>query len=199
MSLLDQLRDAQTEPARHRTSPFAGPSILTLAQLRAMERVLLREMPGYGSDTTTVVLHEHHEHHEPQVPQVPQVPQPPHPARARAPHVELEPLALWSPPASVAVARPSVPVEPPAVEPAPAEPLPVWSAPDEPAPSPSAPPASPGARRTPDPCPQCGEAVSIGRIDLTANASWFSCRSCGLRWGGAIESSVGERDEATAG
>jgi hypothetical protein len=154
MSLLDQLREAQAEPARHRTSPFAGPSILTLEQLRAMERVLLREMPRYGRP-------------------------------------EVEPLALWSPPTSVA--EPAGPVAIDLTDETPvrdAEPLPIWTAP---APTAAAPPTAapvgdaPPARREPDPCPSCGEAVAIGRIDLTANASWFSCRRCGLRWGGAIE------------
>jgi ribosomal protein L37AE/L43A len=165
MSLLDQLRDAQAEPARHRTSPFAGPSILTLEQLRAMERVLLREMPGYG---------------EP----------------------EVEPLALWSPPASVApppaaIAQSPEPItidltdDPPTTY---AEPLPLWTAAPAPSTEPRAPVTASGpARRQPNPCPSCGEAVSIGRIDLTANASWFSCRRCGHRWGGAIERPEAER------
>lgn len=164
MSLLDQLRDAQAEPARHRTSPFAGPSILTLEQLRAMERVLLREMPGYRQ-------------------------------------VELEPLALWSPPAAVGLSPEPIMIDLTDPSARDAEPLPIWTAPppepparsETPAPSePSGPP-----RREPDPCPSCGEAVSIGRIDLTANASWFSCRRCGLRWGGAIERLETERTAAT--
>jgi hypothetical protein len=156
MSLLDQLRDAQAEPARHRTSPFAGPSILTLEQLRAMERVLLREMPGYGE-------------------------------------VEVEPLALWSPPAVVELSPEPITIDvvddPPPTD---ADPLPIWTAPPA-APKVSATVSAGPARREPDPCPSCGEAVSIGRIDLTANASWFSCRRCGLRWGGAIEPPEAER------
>ena len=43
MSLLDRLRDPQDEPARHRASPYAGPSILTVGQRQAMERALARE------------------------------------------------------------------------------------------------------------------------------------------------------------
>jgi hypothetical protein len=158
MSLLDQLRDAQAEPARHRTSPFAGPSILTLEQLRAMERVLLREMPGYGEV-----------------------------------EVEVEPLALWSPPEAVGLSPEPITIDrvddPPTTD---AEPLPIWTAPPA-APKVSAASSAGPTRREPDPCPSCGEAVSIGRIDLTANASWFSCRRCGLRWGGAIERPEAER------
>jgi hypothetical protein len=182
MSLLDQLREAQAEPARHRTSPFAGPSILTIEQLRAMERVLLREMPGYGP--TSVTPPEQHEPHEQR------------PARAARDDVrpEPEPLALWSPPASVAHPPAAITID--LTDEAPstvAEPLPVWSAPTV---RPAAPPtrdADPAARREPEPCPRCGEGVSIGRIDLTANASWFSCRPCGFRWGGAIERPEAER------
>jgi hypothetical protein len=118
MSLLEQLREAQDEPARQRSSPWAGPSILSVEQLRAMERALVREMPS----------------------------------PAPAPAVEaptIEPLPLWTPP--------------------------VWAAPA---------PAE-------ECCPNCGEEVAIDRIDLTANASWLTCRPCGLRWGGSIDRPAG--------
>jgi hypothetical protein len=48
MSLLDRVREAQDEPARQRSSPWVGPSILSVDQLRAMERALAREMPGFA-------------------------------------------------------------------------------------------------------------------------------------------------------
>jgi hypothetical protein len=135
MSLLDRLREAQDEPARHRASPWVGPAILSVEQLRAMERALVREMPGY------------------------------------APIVE--PLPVWTPPP---VPAPPALDPPAALAPPTIEPLPLWTPPVFASP----PPAE-------DCCPNCGEDVAIDRIDLTANASWLTCRPCGLRWGGSID------------
>jgi hypothetical protein len=90
-------------------------------------------------------------------------------ARERPPRPE--PLPLWVPPT----------FEDDAIEP-----LPLWS-----------PPAVTDVDATDplDGCPNCGEAVEITRIDLTANAGWLRCRACGLRWGGGI----GERPHVAAG
>jgi hypothetical protein len=83
-------------------------------------------------------------------------------------------LPVWSPPAeSHGVEVERVATVPVRVD-APIEPLPVWIPPSFP----------PRVERR---CPTCGEHLAIDRIDLTANASWLSCRRCGRRWGGSIE------------
>ena len=146
MSLLDRLRDAQDEPARRRASPYAGPSILTVGQLRAMERALARE--GFFD-------REPVERVEPVEPVPALVPVP----RLVAVAPVAEPLPVWTPPPEV-------------------EPLPVWRPPVwAPVPNPF------------DPCANCGEEVTIDRIDLTADATWITCRACGLRWNGPIDES----------
>jgi hypothetical protein len=38
----------------------------------------------------------------------------------------------------------------------------------------------------PERCPQCGGTTTVTRIDLTADAGWFQCRDCGLRFGGSM-------------
>lgn len=163
MSLLDRLRDAQDEPARHRASPYAGPSILTVGQLRAMERALARE--GFFDRDRSVpdVVDAGPVIDEPVGALVP-VP------RYVAVATVIEPLPVWSPPAAIAA-----PVK--ALGPAPAvEPLPIWT-------PPALEPATPPSPTAFDPCPNCGEEVAIDRIDLTIDASWVTCRACGLRWG----------------
>jgi hypothetical protein len=153
MSLLDRVRDAQDEPARHRSSSrAAGPATLSVAQLRAMERALERE--GFG-DRDDV---DHALGAEAPPPSAASALPPPPPPPPPAPPVAAEPLA----------AEPFA-----ADEPFAAEPLPWWT---PPAPAPST-----------DACPRCGDTAAIQRIDLTANAGWFACGSCGRRWGGSIE------------
>jgi hypothetical protein len=89
MSLLDRLREAQDEPARHRASPYVGPSILTVEQLRAMERALAHEGFFHGNTTVADVAEE------PRVIDVAALP----------PAPVVEPLPIWTPPEAVPAAQ----------------------------------------------------------------------------------------------
>ncbi len=171
MSLLDRLREAQDEPARLRASPYVGPSILTVDQLRAMERALAHE--GFFD---RVVIDEP----EPEPELLPvTTPLPP------VPDV-VEPLPIWTPPEAAPASVPALPLPmpPPALA---VEPLPIWTPPP-----PVLEPAV--AAATLEPCPNCGEELQIDRIDLTINASWLTCRPCGMRWGGSIDRRPAERE-----
>jgi hypothetical protein len=172
MSLLDLLREAQDEPARLRASPYVGPSILTIDQLRAMERALAHE--GFFD---RAVIDELELELEPE-------PEPaPEPAPAPPASDVVEPLPMWTPPETAPVSVPALPPPPPASDLA--EPLPIWKPPAlEPA----------VAAAALDPCPNCGEELQIDRIDLTINAGWLTCRPCGMRWGGSIDRRPAHRE-----
>jgi hypothetical protein len=160
MALIDRLRAARgagrssdeprPEPAE---AGLVGPGVLRADQLRAMERVLEREVPMYSVKF----------------------------AAARA-EQELEALPVHEPqPELLPTWVPSFPVD------------------EGREPEPPAPDHHPTPRLVePEPCPNCGEETRVSRIDLTANAGWLTCRSCGLRWGGTIERTETERERGEA-